>query len=141
MTAAMPPLPPSVDAARPPLGPWRVFLIILEGVMVVGILSTHLFVVPRFKAIFEQQHGHLPVLTALILFVTGWRLMLVALFWILALGTVTFLKFQLKSETARAWLDLGFLLAILGFLALIVVGLFLPMIGMIQSFQDTGMKH
>jgi type II secretory pathway component PulF len=136
MTAALPPLPPSVDASRPPLGPWRVFLIILEGVMVVGILSTHLFVVPRIIRIFEQMHVRLSILTVMIIEVTGWRLMLVASLWILAFVTVTFLKFHLKSANARAWLDLGFLLAILGFLALIVVGLLVPMYSVMQSISE-----
>jgi hypothetical protein len=136
MTTAIPPLPPAADASRPPLGAWRTFLIILEGVMVVGILGTHFFVVPRFMRIFEQVHGHLPAMTALILMVTGWRLWLVALSWILAFGIVTFLKFQLNSKIARAWLDLGFLLAILGFLALIGMGLLLPMHSVLQIISD-----
>ena len=133
MTTAPPPtLPPDLDAPGSSPDPWQVPMLIAEAIMVLAVWEVYYFMVPKYWALFQTMGAKLPALARLIFIGAGWRFLVVPSLWTLVFGLVTLAKFCLKSRTARTWCDVAFNIAILGFIALVVVVLRMALASMMD---------
>jgi type II secretory pathway component PulF len=127
----------NIDASKSSLGAWEIIMIILEGTLIMGALGAQLYYVPRFIPLFEEQGVRLPRLTEIVIHTSGWWLIPITIFWMLAFGLITLARFRLKNTIKLVWLRFAFLVAILGYIILIVVSMFLPMWCMIESLHNS----
>jgi type IV pilus assembly protein PilC len=75
---------------------YPIAVITFAVLIVMGLMT---FVVPKFKTIFEEQHGHLPVLTAMLLGLSDWIL---AGGWAVILGIPVALYLMVRLLKASA---------------------------------------
>jgi hypothetical protein len=130
---------PAVHLPRKPIT--SISLTIALGVIVVPLLATLVFVVPRFEQIFEDFHSGLPLMTLVLLYVSrccaNVYVFVSLLFVPVVVPILTTQLFWRPLPPRRSRKQFAIvLLVILCEYVLITLALFPPMIGLIQTVNS-----